>query len=121
MLYPHRDLGWNQTGGEPLHYAFDPGEARLQLLFTTQEGGRRRRIEEVGREWDWEEGTAEDGKEGNAETYGPGCKWSTWRGNAVWPAEPHVLGSYSQEKNKLEKNLNEKLHDAYQYHFGPEP
>lgn len=61
--------GWNQTGGKPLHYEFDPRGDRLQLLFTAREGGRGRgrRIKEVGKEWDLEEGAAETGKEGNSE------------------------------------------------------
>lgn len=38
----------------------------------------------------------------------------------MWPGEPHMLGSCSQEKNKLERTPNGKLNDVHRYHFGLE-
>jgi hypothetical protein len=32
MLYPSRGLAWNQIGGKPLHYAFDPARAFIGNL-----------------------------------------------------------------------------------------
>lgn len=63
------------------------------------------------------------GREGRkcGETYSLIMNGPHRRGNAVWPGKPHMLGSCSQEKNKLERTPNGKLNDVHQYHFGFEP
>lgn len=104
MLYPPRDWAWNQIGGKPLHYAFDP--ARASIGNVGERGKKKNQDSTKGSGTQQEEADSRGpGKGEILQDPQPACRWSLLNRKlsvAWWHQEQ---GSYSGEENKLERLL----------------